>query len=348
VSECERSWTMSGGTEDALRAVCARLFPADGEVEVEDATRITAGWESEIYSFAVAHGPPSCRQREELVLRIYVGADTEHKAVREFQGLKRLHGLHYPVPRVLVLEREPALLGNPFIVMEKVEGQALWPVLFCATGKKQEELLTLFCDLSVRLHSLDWRLFFDEEQDSAVGAYLFVDQWLSIGRERVERFQMRGFSRLLEWLEVRRDDVPCSRPSPVHGDYHPNNVILCADGSAVVIDWTGLQVSDARFDLAWTLLLVGSYRGEDWRNRILREYQRLAGTEVEQLEYFEVCACARRLSDVVVSLSTGAEQLGMRPGAVAAMREQMTPLGRVYGLLRERTGLRLAEVEELL
>lgn len=30
-----------------------------------------------------------------------------------------------------------------------------------------------------------------------------------------------------------------------------------------VIDWTDLQVSDSRFDLAWTLMLITAYEGEE-------------------------------------------------------------------------------------
>ncbi len=56
---------------------------------------------------------------------------------------------------------------------------------------------------------------------------------------------------------------PCYHP--VHWDYHPGNVLLRDDSSAVVIDWTQIDVSDPRFDLAWTLLLVSSYEGaERW------------------------------------------------------------------------------------
>jgi len=37
----------------------------------------------------------------------------------------------------------------------------------------------------------------------------------------------------------------------------------------------------------------------------------------------------------------------MRPDAVAMMQQQMSAMQRVYELLRERTGIRVAEVEKL-
>jgi len=106
--------------------------------------------------------------------------------------------------------------------------------------------------------------------------------------------------------------------------------------------------SDPRFDLAWTLMLVGAAEGWEWRDRILAEYERLAGAPIEELEWFEVAACGKRLFSVVVSLAAGPEALGMRPEAVELMRQQFGALRNVYQLFVARTGLRLRDVERLL
>ena len=90
-----------------------------------------------------------------------------------------------------------------------------------------------------------------------------------------------------------------------------------------------------------------TYVSVEWRNHILQEYERLVGAKVEQIEWFETFACVRRLRMVTVALSEGAEKLGMRPDAVAMMQQQMSAMQRVYELLRERTGIRVAEVEKL-
>lgn len=60
-----------------------------------------------------------------------------------------------------------------------------------------------------------------------------------------------------------------------------------------------------------------------------------------------MAACVKWLLSVVVSLSDGAEELGMRPGAEAVMKELIGALHRVYDLLLEWTGIRVAEVERL-
>jgi aminoglycoside phosphotransferase (APT) family kinase protein len=114
-----------------------------------------------------------------------------------------------------------------------------------------------------------------------------------------------------------------------------------------VIDWTNVDVSDYRLDLSWTLLLMSTYGSPESRELVLGEYERAAGHSVEQIEYFEVAACLRRLFSILVSLAAGAERLGMRPGAEAMMKN-VDHIGSVYARLRQRTGIAIAEVDRLI
>jgi aminoglycoside phosphotransferase (APT) family kinase protein len=342
---------MGDDMQGRLQGYCERAFPAWRDVRVGELVSLSEGWESDIYSFELTHGPDGAREREGLVLRIYPGDDAGQKSEHEFGGMRQLHRAGYPVPEVLVLERESFPFGKPFVIMERIEGRMLWPVMFgpSVEGETQRKLLTLFCELFVQLHALDWRPFVGADEHARYGnPYAFVDEWLGRFRDFRARFSVPGFAPVMTWLEERRDGVPCSRPAVVHLDFHPANVLLRDDGSAAVVDWTQVGVDDPRLDLAWTLLLVGVYEGAEWRTPILAEYERLAGFRVEGLAYFDVLACAKRLGSVIVSLLEGPETMGMRPEAVAMMRQQMGPLGSVYDLLVERTGIRVPEIEELL
>jgi aminoglycoside phosphotransferase (APT) family kinase protein len=339
---------MSNDISRLLQGHLRRAVPGWQRVQVEDLTDLGAGWESELYSFTVEHGPAGNGLREGLVLRVYPGDDADAKSAHEFRSMSQLRQAGYPVPRVILLERENSPFGSPFVIMERIQGQMLGSLLFGAPEAQQQELLTLFCELFVRLHRLDWRHFVDGVTgDEIEGPYFLVDRWLSRARDGLARFGQVGLLPIVEWLERRREALPCERPSPVHQDFHPENVLLRADGSPVVIDWTAFDVSDSRLDLAWTLVLAHSYLGAEWRNRILQEYERVVGARVEQIELFEVFACGRRLFDISVSLAEGPETLGMRPGAVAMMKQQMGAAERVYELLVDRTGIRIAELERM-
>ena len=66
------------------------------------------------------------------------------------------------------------------------------------------------------------------------------------------------------------------------------------------------------------------------------------------IEFFEVAMALRRLFDITVSLSSGAESLGMRPETVAIMRAQGERYRRVYAVVQKYTGLKIDEIERLL
>ena len=81
---------------------------------------------------------------------------------------------------------------------------------------------------------------------------------------------------------------------------------------------------------------------------MLEEYERLMGHQIEQLEFFEVIACFKRLFDITVSLSNGATTLGMKPDAEEEMKQQINRIQAVYDQLQERIGRPLPEIERLL
>jgi aminoglycoside phosphotransferase (APT) family kinase protein len=124
--------------------------------------------------------------------------------------------------------------------------------------------------------------------------------------------------------------------------------MLQPDGAIKVIDWTQIQVTDPRFDLGWTLLLVGAYSGNKARGFILAEYERLSGGKVESLAFFDVANAIKRLGSVMISISAGAEKMGMRPDAIATMRRDFPALRWVYNLMVERTGIEVPEIERFL
>jgi len=55
----------------------------------------------------------------------------------------------------------------------------------------------------------------------------------------------------------------------------------------MVIDWTSFDVTDSRFDLAWTLVLAHAHGWSGLRDQIFQDYQRHTGVQVEQIEAFE-------------------------------------------------------------
>lgn len=332
-----------------LQDYYADRFPQKSSLKIRSLEKFKSGWESELFLFILESGPPGNRIAEQLVLRLYSGEGSWEKAALEYQSLMRLHEVGYPVPRVEALELGHSLFGKPFIIMEKISGEDMWSLMQAATANGDPEPMFLFCQLLVRLHALDWRLFVEDPPNVRFeDPYKYIDEWFGTARNSLVQFPVPGFQPVVDWLYARRESFYCRRPSPVHNDFHPGNVLLPEGGAPVVIDWTGFRVSDARFDLAWTLMLIDAYLGADCRARMLREYEQQHGEKVAALAGFEVCACAGRLFGAFVSLLQGAEKMGMRSEAVEAMQKAREPYQRVYVRLLDLTGIRIPEVEQLL
>ncbi len=334
--------------QGTLGEYMAARSPAWTDPAVLNLTNISAGWECDVYAFDLEHGLPTERRRAALVLRVYPGGDAYQKSGREYGGMRLLRRAAYPVPEVFLLERDASPIGAPFIIMERITGQLLWPLLFRGPEADRPGLLTLFCGLLVQLHTLDWRPF----AEGPSGTDLSDPQQL-IWREEAhwqtvfDQYPAPGFQPTLSWLMERRADVRAAWPGPVHWDFHPNNVLIQPDGSPSVIDWTQIDISDTRFDLAWTLLLIGSAESEAWRARVLAEYERLLGKTVENLEFFEVAAGLKRLYSFYISVTMGAEKLGMRPGAEKIMLQQAPALLAVYRMIFAHTHLSIPELDTL-
>ena len=339
---------MSKDVQRRLQEYLLQGYPDRVDQRVVRLTRIKEGWESDVYSFRMLYGPARKRRFEDLILRIYPGDDALPKSSREYRSMSLLNRVGYPVPQVYRLDTSSAFFAKPFMIMEKIDGRPKWSMIGAKDNATRQKLLAQFCGLFVWLHTLDWRSYVEEaSQYEPGGPQGVIDRQFAIWQGVVQNFQHSEFELLMQWLMDHRSQVSSEPASIVHNDFHPNNILVRADGSAVVIDWTNFDITDYRFDLSWTLLLFLCYNGPQGREVVLREYERQLGRRVENLEFFDVTACVRRLFSIIVSVSEGAEKLGMRPGAQAQM-VQIEPIRRIYNLLLERTGIKLPVVERLI
>ena len=314
---------------------------------VSEVKEITMGWETELHSFDVEFRKAGNLVREERVVRLYPGIPAADKAAKEFKVMSRLSQAGYPVPEVFHLDTDKETLGRPFIIMERVRGHNMTEGFLKSSGEKLDSLVTVFIKLFVDLHNLDGARLFPG--DYFVGdTATYVNRVLDSARMSIEGYGIGWLGPVLDWLNEHKTGVSTEGLSIVHKDFHPNNIIIREDGSPVVIDWGAVEAGDYRADIAWTILLMSIYWDPAVGKVILEKYQEISGRVVRDFEFFEVLAIFRRLQDVSVSFTSGAEEMGMRSGAVEKMRQDSEHLQRVYSLLKERTGLRIPEFEELL
>lgn len=336
------------------RAILERLLdflniklPERENLQLSNLTRIGNGWETDVFTLMLSYDLDRQRCCEQLVLRIYPGSDGVDKSAKEFEAMRQLREMGYPVPQVFVLEETGATLGRPFMLMEKINGQLLGATFDKAPLEKKQELLSLFCSLFVQLHGLDYRPFLENGVTIAAPQVYIMQRldWLS---GWVRSLLSDEFDPILNWLRDRGAQIQWERLSLIHLDYHGGNILLRDDGAPFVIDWGQAEVADYRFDLAWTLLLSSGYGNPQAREAILGEYERVAGRKVEDIGYFDAWAATRRLFSIVASVRGGAEKLGMRPGAEQVMLRNTKHIRLLYSIMQERTGVSLPKIQEWL
>jgi aminoglycoside phosphotransferase (APT) family kinase protein len=306
------------------------------------------GWESVIYAYTLTSGPPDARRMDKRVMRMLTGANFD-EAKKEYQILSNLHRAGYPVPAVYGMGDIDDGFRHPFILMQRIEGGD-FSSSFPHTPEDDQAPLVAFIQLFRQLHTLDWRLYFDDPDELAPpdNPYYHYDRLLAFFRSYIDSGGMDPLLPLMDWLESQRERAGCPQASVVHWDFHADNILEDVDGKLYVVDWTSAEIGDYRMDLGWTLALTLAYSGEVRRKLVLDEYERQLDGEVPELDLFEAAAYLRRFGALMLSLALGADRLGMRPETVKAMRRDRIPMTRLYDRLRMITGLELPKVRDWL
>jgi aminoglycoside phosphotransferase (APT) family kinase protein len=249
----------------------------------------------------------------------------------------RLVGEHsdVPVPVAKWYEPDPAPLGSPFFVMDRVEGVAPSdnpPYVFGgwlvdAAPAERRRMQDGLVSVLARLHAIDLdgldTGFLDRSRfgatplDQHLGAQRDYYEWARDGRD------FRVIDRAFAWLEANRpvDD----RPAVLNwGDARIGNVLWRDFEPTAVLDWEMAAMGAPEADLAWSVHIhdffnavaeqmeVPLIEGFFERDSVIARYEELSGRPVCDYDYYEVFAGLRY---AIVSIRAGEASVrsGMRP-----------------------------------
>lgn len=184
---------------------------------------------------------------------------------REVVAMRAVRDGGYPVPEVLWEEPDADVLGNPFFVMEFVDGAAR------TDEAGIDDMLRSLADLHrLDRHVVDRVAALDgvapgSPPEAAVAAQLA--HWHEVYRAAVPNpipLLEQGFG----WLRAHLR--PTGPTVVVHGDPGPGNALQDADGVAAVIDWEFAHAGDAAEDWAYLALIRGRKLAgpQAWKQRI--------------------------------------------------------------------------------
>lgn len=256
----------------------------------------------------------------------------EYDLYRQYRTMEILAPTGIPVPKMRWYEEDASVLGQPFYVMDRVEGvipadhppfaHGGW--LFDATPAQQSALVRSALGVLAELHRLDWRgLGFEFLARPEYGATPFAQQlgyytmmlrWAAAGRS------MPVVEAAHAWLEAKR---PADEPAPslTWGDARIGNMIFRDFRPVAVLDWEMVTLGPGEVDLAWWLVLdryhtegVGAQPlpGFPSRDAIVAQYQDLVGRRVRDLFYYEVWG-AFRFALVLIRVADMMTEYGVMP-----------------------------------
>jgi aminoglycoside phosphotransferase (APT) family kinase protein len=314
----------------------AKRMPSAQALSVAPVLRSGAtGFSSDTLLFDLAWRERGAEHRKALVVR---RAPLGHRVFpaydipRQHRILRILATTDVPVPRTPWLEEDPAILGSPFFVMERIEGRIPtdnppYHVGGWVTEIAPAERSALWwsgLDALASIHRLDWR---------ALGLS-FVDTPGAGGTPLLR--QLDDYERFLAWATQGERHPTCepaltwlraNRPreeEPVGfcwGDARPGNMIFQDGRCVAVLDWEMATLGNPVQDLAWWLFLdrhhsegLGAPRlaGFPSRSQTVERWEERTALSARHVDYYEIFA-AFRFAVIMIRVAQGFIAAGALP-----------------------------------
>lgn len=320
-------------------------YPKRQNQTISDVKEITDGWETKLYKYTVNYILNENPVSDHQVIRIFSdhGGPTSEK---EFQVMMKLGEQRYPVPEVFHNDSTGDVINKPFIIMEYLSGNTMNYRYDNVSDSEREELYRQMITLMVDLHRINVSKVFPDNKLSDTDE--FFDFMFNQIDERIAWTKLDWVYPIVDWLQERRNDVKTHELSVLHGDFHGRNIMFRGDRTPAVIDWSGSNVGDYRFDLAWTIILFSTFGGSFFRDLLLNMYSDVSEVEIKDIEYFEVLGCAVRFVIVFSSFLNKPDEMGLRSKSDKMTTVISDHFLKVYDMLVKRTGLRLPEFEKIM
>jgi aminoglycoside phosphotransferase (APT) family kinase protein len=258
-------------------------------VAVSNVRRVAGGASRETWAFEARFDERSAPRS--LILRrdpgrTSVGSD---RGI-EFRVLRAAHTAGVPVPEVLWMGDDPAVLAGRFFIMERIEGEALARRLLREPiyAEARRVMPAQLGAILAAIHAVpitdaalaDLPGMDDDGSPAAAELARYEQIYRTLAPEPHPVIEY-GF----RWLAARLP--PSRRRVLVHGDYRIGNVLFGAEGVRVILDWEQAHVGDPMEDLGW--MCVRAWRfgsplpvgGIGERDEFFRAYERAGGDEVD-------------------------------------------------------------------
>ena len=224
------------------------------DAAITDIRRFHGGASRETYAIDVAAGDI----RHALILRCDPGDSLiDTPRALEFAAYKSAEDCGIPVPHAVSLCEDPALIGTPFFIMQRIEGgEAVSPFVANAYAGHHEEIGRQFFAFLGKINGIDARSSPLAQQVDIPDARSCWSRELDYWSAQIEKNGLQPEPILMAAIRWLRSNPPppAQRLAIIHGDYRNGNVLHDGSGNIVaVLDWEMAHIGDPLEDLAWAL-----------------------------------------------------------------------------------------------
>lgn len=287
------------GMGERIAAYLATKLPDAVDVRVRRLYRIPGGASRETWNLDARWREAGEWREQGFILRADPAASLlVSNRDQEFRIYRALAESGVPVPRALWDEPDPAWIGKPFFVMERVEGDTAPAVLMSPryAGHRATIGEQLAAHLA-RLHAVDWRArgldFLTGPTAPDQTAAHEIDRWADILAADTQEPQPI-LNLAIRWL--RRHQPVARRIALLHGDYRTGNYLFDESGIRAFLDWEMAHLGDPMEDIGWSAIKYWRFAGDDQiggvigREAFYRAYEAAGGDPVdrEAVHFWEV------------------------------------------------------------
>jgi aminoglycoside phosphotransferase (APT) family kinase protein len=263
-------------------------------VKIVAARQLTGGASRDTWSLDVEVASGADAGKLGLVVRRDMGGNIQDEALtreQEFRMLTAAYRAGVLVPRPRWLGNDPAVLGAPFFIMDRLEGESVGRriVREPALADARRRLPGQMGEQLARIHRID-------PGTGELGFLLRSEPGLSPAQTALRRTAAQlwkigephpALELGLRWLE--RHAPLCAKEVLVHGDFRIGNLMIGPDGLRGVFDWEFAHIGDPAEDLAWPCVRSWRFGHDDLRLGGLGQpegffdaYERASGAKVDR------------------------------------------------------------------
>jgi aminoglycoside phosphotransferase (APT) family kinase protein len=274
-----------------------------------------------------------------------------HDVLREARLLTAVQDAAVRTPRVVATSDDPAVIGAPFYVMERVSGDVLTSELPPALDdeRSRARIGAELVDALVEIHAVDWRACGLEGYGKPTG---YLDRQLRRFGGLWEHNRTRDLpvlDRVTAWLAEHLPESP--EATIVHGDYRLGNTMFSPGARLVAIfDWELATIGDPLADVGYLVATwaqpddaedalfglgaVTRLPGFPTREELIARYEQRSGRSMSDVRWYTTLALwksavflegsyKRRLAGTTEDaffdrLETGVPAIAERAWAIAA------------------------------